>query len=136
MGRARTRHLLALLLTVGVLAGCGTATSARPPAGAGAGQGTTVDNCGRSETFEQPPQRVVSLNQHTTENLLAIVLVDYLGGGGSVRDKPAFLEGHPLASQTPVVRHDRYITLELVQLIEGVRFPGAVEHLARALHGE
>ncbi|MDR7301491.1 ABC transporter substrate-binding protein [Haloactinomyces albus] len=65
----------------------------------------------------------------------AIVLVDYLSGGGSVRDKRAFLEQHPLASQTPAVRHDRYITLDLVQLIEGIRFPGAVEQLARELHG-
>ncbi|RCW43620.1 iron complex transport system substrate-binding protein [Halopolyspora algeriensis] len=313
------RRLLALLLTAGVLVGCGTATSGRVSPDA-----VRVDNCGRTETFEHPPQRVVSLNQHATEILLAIglgdrlvgtafpddhtppesvaaeyatvpvlaqkypsverilaarpdlvvggyasafskaegrgrasleakgidtlllsesctqtpagmhtllddiamfgevlglqdgaaelaasirqrvsaaeqrlsgvrpidvfvydsgekapltlgghgigndvltragarnvfadvaedfatvsweqvaarapgtiVLVDYLGGG-SVRDKRAFLEGHPLASRTPAVRHDRYITLDLVQLTEGIRFPGAVEHLAHALHG-
>jgi iron complex transport system substrate-binding protein len=34
----------------------------------------TVENCGRSQTFHQPPQRVVTLGQHETELLLALGL--------------------------------------------------------------
>lgn len=63
----------------------------------------------------------------------AVVLVDYLGA--PVAGKRAYLEGHPLASGTPAVRDGRFSTIPLVELTEGIRFPDAVERLARDLHG-
>lgn len=63
----------------------------------------------------------------------AVILLDYLGAPlGTKRD---FLRGHPLMSGTPAVREDRFITMQLVELTEGIRFPDAVEDLAEALHG-
>ncbi|KAA5824597.1 ABC transporter substrate-binding protein [Saccharopolyspora hirsuta] len=63
----------------------------------------------------------------------AIVLVDYLGA--PVQHKQSYLEGHPLASGAPAVRNHRFSTIPLVELTEGIRFPAAVERLARDLHG-
>lgn len=104
----------------------------------GSGVGNDVlTRAGARNVFADVPENfaTVSWEQVAARAPEVIVLVDYLAGE-SVRDKRAFLESHPLVSQTPAVRHDRYVTLDLVQLIEGIRFPGAVEHLAHELHGE
>ncbi|WP_425298521.1 hypothetical protein [Pantoea eucrina] len=40
----------------------------------------TVENCGVSETFRQPPARVVTIGQHETELLLALGLEKTIAG--------------------------------------------------------
>ncbi|MCH1865529.1 ABC transporter substrate-binding protein [Nocardioides sp. CFH 31398] len=76
--RALVPPVLVLLLAAG-LSACGTGG---PAAGAGAsGAGAdpvTVDDCGRDVTVQAPPQRVVSLNQGTTEILLSLGAADRL----------------------------------------------------------
>ncbi|MEX0151325.1 ABC transporter substrate-binding protein [Microbacterium sp. LMI1-1-1.1] len=88
----RVRALtLPLLLTVAVTAtGCG-ASEAVPESTAAAGAGSTVypltlENCGRSVTIDAPPQRVVSLDQDSTEILLALGLQDRVVGTASWTD--------------------------------------------------
>ncbi len=55
--------------------------------------------------------------------------------GQPVAGKRSYLAGHPLAGSTPAVRAERFSTIPLVELTEGIRFPGAVERLAAELHG-
>lgn len=40
----------------------------------------TIDNCGFKESFEHPPERVVTIGQHETELLLALGLQDKIVG--------------------------------------------------------
>lgn len=75
----------------------------------------------------------VSWEQVAAREPEAIVLVDYLGA--PVEDKRDQLRGHPLAGKTPAAREDRFSTIPLVELTEGIRFPDAVERLAADLHG-
>ncbi len=46
----------------------------------------TIDNCGESVTVDAPPQRVVSLDQNSTEILLSLGLEDRLVGTASWTD--------------------------------------------------
>ncbi|MEE1927184.1 ABC transporter substrate-binding protein [Streptomyces sp. TRM 70351] len=68
-------------------AGCGTsddaggpARSAGPAVSSSGGFPVTVDNCGVTTTYEQPPSRVVTIHQHPTELLLALGLKDRMVG--------------------------------------------------------
>jgi iron complex transport system substrate-binding protein len=83
--------LLALAAVLG-LAGCG---ASEPVAAAGtaaaAGEGTTsypltLDDCGTTTVVDAPPQRVVSLDQGSTEILLSLGLEDRLVGTASWTD--------------------------------------------------
>ncbi|MFI6908359.1 ABC transporter substrate-binding protein [Nonomuraea sp. NPDC050394] len=91
-GRRFTSLLLALLVS-GVLAACGGAPAERavpgqaPAASAAAGFPVTIDNCGVKTTYERPPARAVSLNQHATEVLLALGLEKSMVGTGYLDDK-------------------------------------------------
>ncbi len=53
---------------------------------AGTGSAPTVDNCGHEVTVESPPERVVSLNQGSTEILLSLGLADRLVGTATWTD--------------------------------------------------
>ncbi|MER5391679.1 ABC transporter substrate-binding protein [Saccharopolyspora sp. NPDC002686] len=90
---------------------------------------------GGRNVFDDVPKvfEDVSWEQVAARTPQAVVLVDYLGA--PVQNKQSYLEGHPLASGTPAVRDRRFSTIPLVELTEGIRFPGAVERLARDLHG-
>jgi iron complex transport system substrate-binding protein len=46
----------------------------------------TIDNCGVSTTYQQPPQRAVTLNQHATEVMLALGLEDHMIGTAYLDD--------------------------------------------------
>ncbi|GHH69122.1 lipoprotein [Streptosporangium violaceochromogenes] len=91
-GRRPLSLLLTLFSTV-LLAGCGGAPAEiRPPAAASgapavAGFPVTVDNCGVTTTYERPPRRAVSLNQHATEVMLALGLRRSMIGTGYLDDK-------------------------------------------------
>ncbi|WP_173139924.1 ABC transporter substrate-binding protein [Kibdelosporangium persicum] len=73
MVRARVLPLLVVLVVLGT-SGCG---DGRPAA---SGAGVTVENCGRSITFDQAPQRVVGYYQHPVEMMVALGLQDKLVG--------------------------------------------------------
>ncbi|MHA6798224.1 ABC transporter substrate-binding protein [Bounagaea algeriensis] len=94
-----------------------------------------INRAGGRNVFADVPQAFgdVSWEQVAAREPDAIVLVDYLGQ--PVEGKRSYLAGHPLAGHTPAVRADRFSTIPLVELTEGIRFPEAVERLAADLHG-
>lgn len=70
------------------LAGCGTDSAKDADTGAkAAGFPYTVDNCGTRTTFDAPPKRAVTMNQHATEVLLALGLRDRIAGTAYLDDK-------------------------------------------------
>lgn len=71
-----SRRSLAFLLSVLLATGCGTSahTSTQPTAPSAAGFPLTMTNCGVMTTYQRPPQRAVTLNQHVTEIMLALGL--------------------------------------------------------------
>lgn len=61
------------------LPACGSPSAApNTPAAGGAVQ--ELVNCGRTQKFEQPPKRILSLNQHATEVLVALGVTDRIVG--------------------------------------------------------
>lgn len=77
---------LALALVL-VTAGCGAhSTTKASGAGAAADHPRTLHNCGQDVTLRQPPRRAVSLDQGSTEILLALGLGDRLAGTGTWTD--------------------------------------------------
>jgi iron complex transport system substrate-binding protein len=77
-------------ILLAVLTGCG-ASEAVPETTAVAGEGATtyplvVENCGEELTFDAAPQRVVSLDQSSTEILLSLGLEDRMVGTASWTD--------------------------------------------------
>ncbi|GCD45520.1 ABC transporter substrate-binding protein [Streptomyces paromomycinus] len=95
MSRRRSRGALRALISAALLlplAACGTGGDGDAKASGGAtakaaGFPYTVDNCGVRTTFEAPPERVVTMNQHTTEIMLALGLKDRLAGTAYLDDK-------------------------------------------------
>lgn len=93
MPRTRAFALPAVLLTtVLALTGCG-ASEAVPEknTSAAGGEGTTVypltlENCGREIVVDAVPERVVSLDQNSTEILLSLGLADRMVGTASWTD--------------------------------------------------
>ncbi|TFE48170.1 ABC transporter substrate-binding protein [Streptomyces sp. ICN441] len=73
-----------------LLSGCG-GTAARDDAAraepAAEGFPVTVSNCGVKTTYQRPPQRAVSLNQHATEVMLALGLQKSMVGTAYLDDK-------------------------------------------------
>ncbi|WP_299039254.1 ABC transporter substrate-binding protein [uncultured Pseudokineococcus sp.] len=89
---ARTAAAAAALLLAGALSACGASEPVETAtAGTGDGEGATsyplvVDNCGREVVVEAAPERVVSLDQGSTEILLSLGLADRLVGTASWTD--------------------------------------------------
>lgn len=75
--RTSAALLLSACLTIG-LAACGAPTAPREQAAPGFPR--TIDNCGRTTEVQRPPERVVSLNQASTEILLSLGLEDRIVG--------------------------------------------------------
>ncbi|MEV0078934.1 ABC transporter substrate-binding protein [Nocardia neocaledoniensis] len=74
-----------------VLVACGSSESVQDTGTAAAGEGSTsypltLDNCGQRVTIDAPPQRVVSLDQGSTEILLSLGLGDRVVGTASWTD--------------------------------------------------
>ncbi|MFF5447921.1 ABC transporter substrate-binding protein [Streptomyces sp. NPDC012888] len=104
---AALRALLPLTLLI-PLAGCADdGPRDVPPGKAAPGFPYTVANCGVSTTFEAPPERAVTLNQHATEILLALGLQDRMAGTAYLDDsvlpayKPAYERIKVLAKEYP-----------------------------------
>ncbi|WP_405763107.1 ABC transporter substrate-binding protein [Streptomyces sp. NBC_01420] len=77
---AAVTALSALLLT----AGCGSsgtaADSPEPGASAAKGFPVTIDNCGVTTTYTEPPSRAVTIHQHPAELMLSLGLKDRMAG--------------------------------------------------------
>ncbi|MGJ5667244.1 ABC transporter substrate-binding protein [Rhodococcus aetherivorans] len=75
--------LAALTVATAALSGCsrGADTGATPPAAA-FGEPVTITNCGRTATYDAPPQRIVSMNDHVTEILIQMGVGDRIVGMG------------------------------------------------------
>ncbi|MFD9606068.1 ABC transporter substrate-binding protein [Streptomyces sp. NPDC059970] len=72
------------------LTGCGSGTGGVGKAEAAPaidGFPYTVTNCGTKATFDAPPKRVVTMNQHVTEIMLALGLQDRLAGTAYLDDR-------------------------------------------------
>ena len=98
------------VLPIFALAVSGCSTAAEQPSAAQApadGYPVTIENCGREVTIQQAPERIVSLNQGSTEMLLTLGAADRVVGAAGWTDPilPA-LEGENarverLADQAP-----------------------------------
>ncbi|MBD0709877.1 MULTISPECIES: ABC transporter substrate-binding protein [unclassified Streptomyces] len=101
----RRRPLLSALALVPLLAACsatpeatpGTGPgAAAPPAKTAAGFPYTVTNCGVTSTYQAPPKRAVTMNQHVTEIMLALGLEKSLVGTAYLDDAvlPAYAKAY------------------------------------------
>ncbi len=87
----RSRYVAAfvpLLLSV-LVAACGAGVGGTAVARGAAPPGfpVTVTNCGMTTTYQRPPQRVVTMNQHATEIMLALGLEDRMIGTAYLDDR-------------------------------------------------
>ncbi|MGW4028787.1 ABC transporter substrate-binding protein [Streptomyces sp. NPDC004838] len=89
--RPMTRLSAAMALAAALLmSGCGGAADrddAQPAGTAAEGFPVTVSNCGVKTTYERPPRRAVSLNQHATEVMLALGLQGSMVGTAYLDDR-------------------------------------------------
>lgn len=109
--RAALRALTPVALLIS-LTGCagspgaGKDGAAEDP-GAAPGFPYTVTNCGVSSTYQAPPRRAVTMNQHSTELLLALGLGDRIAGSAYLDDavlpayRPAYDKIKVLAEEYP-----------------------------------
>ncbi|MFD5429504.1 ABC transporter substrate-binding protein [Streptomyces sp. NPDC127084] len=89
MGR-RPVSLLSAMAAALLIAGCGgTAERKDAPSADPAAKGfpVTVSNCGVKTTYQRPPQRSVSMNQHATEVMLALGLEKSMVGTSYLDDR-------------------------------------------------
>lgn len=83
--RARAAATAVLTAAAVALTGC-----ADPTANSSAsGNATTVRNCGEELSFTAPPERVVTLDQSSTETMLALGLADRMVGTANLKTKVA-----------------------------------------------
>ncbi|MEU4357855.1 ABC transporter substrate-binding protein [Streptomyces virginiae] len=86
--------------------GAGQDGAAEDP-GAAPGFPYTVSNCGVSSTYQAPPRRAVTMNQHATEMMLALGLGDRIAGSAYLDDavlpayRPAYDKIKVLAEEYP-----------------------------------
>ncbi|WP_330274908.1 ABC transporter substrate-binding protein [Lentzea sp. NBC_00516] len=81
-----------LALVAVLAAGCATPGGAQAPTA----QSVVVDSCGKQLTFTGTPQRVVTLDQNSTETLLALGMQDRMAGTANVKTKvsPRFADAY------------------------------------------
>lgn len=85
----RLRPVSAAVAVIAVLALTGCSDSDTSISTRATGNGTypmSIDNCGRTFTVDAPPERVVSLNQASTEILLSLGLADRMVGTATWTD--------------------------------------------------
>ncbi|MER7946589.1 ABC transporter substrate-binding protein [Streptomyces sp. NPDC096079] len=94
MTRLRRALLPAALVTL--LAGCAAPAEPAPEAKPAPGFPYTVTNCGVTTTYQAPPRRAVTMNQHVTEVMLALGLEKSLVGTAYLDDAvlPAFKKAY------------------------------------------
>ncbi|MFE0679056.1 ABC transporter substrate-binding protein [Streptomyces sp. NPDC058867] len=82
--------LLSAIAAALLMSGCGesaTRDDAAPQGAAADGYPVTVSNCGVKTTYQRPPERAVSLNQHATEVMLALGLENSMVGTAYLDDE-------------------------------------------------
>lgn len=81
--RRATTVLAALLITGLTVAGCSRGdASDRDSAAEPFAEPVTITNCERESTYDAPPQRIVTMNDHVTETLIQIGAGDRIVGMG------------------------------------------------------
>ncbi|NGN70234.1 ABC transporter substrate-binding protein [Streptomyces sp. A7024] len=97
-----------------LLAGCGSPAPAGGSASEAPAEGfpVTQTNCGVRTTYQRPPQRAVSMNQHTTEIMLALGLQKSMAGTAYLDD--AILPEYRAAYRGIKVLADEYPSYETV----------------------
>ncbi len=87
--RRRVVIALASLTLTALLAGCGAGTGGTADTRGAAPPGfpVTITNCGVTTTYQRPPQRVVTMNQHVTEIMLALGLEGRMVGTAFLDDR-------------------------------------------------
>ncbi|MFD0368780.1 ABC transporter substrate-binding protein [Streptomyces sp. NPDC127114] len=91
------RPLLPALALVPLLAACSAPAPGTTPTGKAApGFPYTVTNCGVTTTYQAPPKRAVTMNQHVTEVMLALGLEKSLAGTAYLDDAvlPAYKKAY------------------------------------------
>ncbi|MGK9148028.1 ABC transporter substrate-binding protein [Plantibacter flavus] len=91
MSRRAAISLAVATLLAGTLTACGASEAVEPSSPALEGQGATeyplvLENCGTEVTIDAAPQRVVSLDQNSTEILFSLGLEDRVVGTASWTD--------------------------------------------------
>ncbi|MFJ4337283.1 ABC transporter substrate-binding protein [Streptomyces sp. NPDC088915] len=104
------RVLLPAAALVPLLAGCSAPAEQAPAAKAAPGFPYTVTNCGVRSTFQAPPKRVVTMNQHVTEIMLALGLEKSLVGTAYLDD--AVLPAYEKAYDSVPVLAEEYPSKE------------------------
>ncbi|MFD0142987.1 MULTISPECIES: ABC transporter substrate-binding protein [unclassified Streptomyces] len=102
----RRRTLLPAAALVPLLAACAAPAGNDAPAAKGApGFPYTVSNCGAKTTYQAPPQRAVTMNQHVTEVMLALGLEKSLVGTAYLDDRilPAYKKAY---DSVPVIAEE------------------------------
>ncbi|MFD7322726.1 ABC transporter substrate-binding protein [Streptomyces sp. NPDC059875] len=92
----RRRTLLPAAALVPLLAACSAPSDRAPAAKAAPGFPYTVTNCGVRTTYQAPPERAVTMNQHVTEVMLALGLEKSLAGTAYLDDRilPAYKKAY------------------------------------------
>ncbi|WP_328316012.1 ABC transporter substrate-binding protein [Streptomyces sp. NBC_00388] len=97
----------ALLLPLAACGSPGTGTERPQGARTAAGFPYTVSNCGTRTTFDAPPERTVTMNQHATEVMLALGLGQRIAGTAYADDavlpryRSAYARTRVLAKEYP-----------------------------------
>ncbi len=107
--------VFALILILSITGCSGKEQTAQPvtaPAEPVAYQPVSIQNFDRELTFNEPPKRAVSLNQHTTEIMLALGLQDHMVGTAYMDDQ--ILPDLQAAYQGIPVLADKYPSLEVL----------------------
>ncbi|RZS43507.1 iron complex transport system substrate-binding protein [Herbihabitans rhizosphaerae] len=101
---ARARAGLILAATL-IAAGCANQTNAAPT-----GATTTLRSCGTEITVPRPPKRVVTLDQPSTETLIALGVADRMVGTANLKTKvaPQYADAY---GKIPVL-NPKYLTSE------------------------
>jgi len=82
------------------------------PSSATGGFPLTIENCGITQTYDAPPARAVTMNQHVTEVMLALGLQDRLVGTAYLDD--AILPEYQAAYDAIPVLAEEYPALEVL----------------------
>lgn len=83
-----SRAALVVFAVLALLAGCATAARDGLPTGdPPPGFPVTITNCGMTTTYQRPPQRAVTMNQHATEIMLALGLEERMVGTAWLDDR-------------------------------------------------
>ncbi|MEV0252751.1 ABC transporter substrate-binding protein [Streptomyces sp. NPDC050732] len=87
---SRALRVLTAAALLAPLAACSASSGgddSGKPAAKAAGFPYTVTNCGVKTTYDAPPKRAVTMNQHTTEVMLELGLKDHIAGTAYLDDK-------------------------------------------------